>query len=69
MVKQTKWEVTGQVQSVELGQKKDKIKFGKGEMVSTICMDSDSASDLKHGEKVRVTIEVDPSLDFDSDED
>ena len=65
---QITWEVTGQIASVERGQKKDKVKFGKGEMVSTICMDADTAGRLKYGEKLRVTLEIDPSLDFGDDD-
>jgi hypothetical protein len=64
MSKQTKWNVTGQVESVETGQKKDKVKFGKGEMRSTICMDAGESKDLVPGDKLRVTLEIDPTLDF-----
>lgn len=68
MVKQTKWVITGQVESVEIGQKKDRIKFGKGEMKSTLCLDAGEATQMQPGEKVRVTVEIDPSLDFGEDD-
>lgn len=61
---QTEWEITGQVESVEVGQKKDKVKIGKGEMKSTICMDAGESGRLKPGEKVRVKLTIDPTLDF-----
>lgn len=61
---QTKWEVTGQIDSVEVGQKKDKVKFGMGEGKSTLVMDAGESGRLTPGEKVRVTLEIDPTLDF-----
>ena len=64
----TKWEITGQVLSVEVGQKQDKVKIGKGEGKSTICMDANDSKGLKPGEKVRLTLEIDPSLDFGDEE-
>lgn len=67
MAKKTKWTLTGQVQSVTHGQKKDVAKIGKGEMVSTIAFDSGALADMAPGDGARIKIEVDPKLNFDED--
>lgn len=68
MPKKTKWEVTGQISKVEFGQKQDKVKFGKGEGLSTICLDAGEAKSLVPGDKLRVNLETDPTLDFGAEE-
>ena len=57
-----------QVQSVTRGQKKDVVKVGKGEMVSTISLDAGEIEDLEPGEGVWIKIEIDPKLDFSDGE-
>lgn len=69
MAGKTQWEITGSVLSVEVGQKGDKVKLGRGEGTSTICMDAGDSKGLKPGDKARVTVEIDPTLDFGEGED
>lgn len=65
----TKWEVTGQVKSVEVGQKQDKVKIGKDGGTSIIIMDSGDSKGLNINDKCRITVEIDPKLDFGDDDD
>lgn len=67
MGKKIEWELTGQVQSVTHGQKKDIAKIGKGEMVSTIAFDSGALTHLEPGDKVEIRIRVNPKLEFPED--
>lgn len=66
--KKTEWEVTGQVKSVEVGQKQDVVKIGKDGGTSKIVMDSGESNGLHVNDKCRITVEIDPKLDFGEDE-
>jgi hypothetical protein len=65
----TKWEVTGQVKSVKVGQKQDEVQIGKDGASSKIIMESGDSKGLKINDKCRVTVEIDLKLDFGEDED
>ena len=67
-VGKTKCEVTGQVKSVTTGQKQDTVKIGKDGGTSSIVMDSGDAKGLKINDKCRITVEIDPKLDFGGEE-